>query len=194
MKNFFIASQFEADFFLDDFNQVDNNIYEKDCRIIITGIGLVNTAISCTKFFMEYGTSEEDEYINIGIAGAVNPKFQLGQVLEASHFSVFNALNSPESSKQILDKAYPEITDGDLRLISSPTPVWGKQNLQKLQSLNIDLVDMEAYSFVKVCREFEASYKVLKSVSDHLHKKSQDDFLENAKNALMSLKKYIKTI
>lgn len=189
MKNYFIASQFEADFFLDGFKQIEHNIYEKDCRIIVTGTGLVNTAVSCTKFFSEYGVSEGNEYINIGIAGAVNPKFKISEILMPDHFSVFNAADIPASSESIFEQSYPEIGDGKLRLASSPAPVWGELSIAKLQKKNIDLVDMEAYSFVSVCRQFSAPCKVIKAISDHLIKDSQDEFLKNAEKAILSLMK-----
>ena len=191
MKNLFIASQFEADFFLDDYNQVDNNVYEKDCRIIVTGIGLVNTAISCTQFFSDYGISEEDEYINIGIAGAVNKAYTVGEIIEAKSFSVFNAADIPESSQSILELAYPKIGNGTISLASSPAPVWGKPSIDKLKELKVDLVDMEAYSFAKVCTEKGITFKVIKSVSDHLTKSSQNNFLKNAKQSTLNLKKHL---
>ncbi len=194
MKNIFIASQFEADFFLDDFKQVDNNIYEKDCRIIVTGTGLVNTAISCTKFFSEYGVSEEDKYINAGIAGAVNPKLKIYEIVEPKHFSVFTAAHTPKSSQNILDLSYPEIGDGKVRLASSPVPVWGEKSIISLQKKNIDLIDMEAYAFVKTCLEFEAPYKIIKAVSDHLIKGSQEEFLKNAEKAISNLRCFLKGI
>lgn len=188
MKNLFIASQFEADFFLDDYNQVDNNVYEKDHRIIITGIGLVNTAASCTKFFSEYSISDEDEFINIGIAGAADPKLELCEIIEPKTFSVFSSSAMPENSQKVFDLAYPEINSGHLKIASSPAPVWGEESLKKLQLHNVSLVDMEAYAFAKVCNDFEISFKVLKSVSDHLAKNSQDEFLTNAKRAILKLK------
>ena len=189
MRNFFIASQFEAEFFLDDFNQIDNNVYEKDYRVIVTGIGLVNTAISCSKFFSEYGINEEDQYINIGIAGAVNSSFEIGQIIEAKSFSVYKSSKIPENSFDIMLEAYPEINFGKTKLASSLAPVWGEDHKKELESSNIDLVDMEAYSFVKACSEFDVEFQVIKAVSDHLLKDSQESFLDNAKIALGSLKK-----
>ncbi|MCM8527831.1 MAG: hypothetical protein NE327_15020 [Lentisphaeraceae bacterium] len=194
MINLFIASQFEADFFLDDYNQVDNNIYEKDHRIIITGIGLVNTAISCTKFFSDYPYSEDDEYINVGIAGAVDSELNLGDVVEAKSFSVFNSTELPESSQYIFSMAYPEINFGDLKIASSTAPVWDEESKKILSQQNVSLVDMEAYAFAKTCMDFEIPFKVLKAVSDKLQKNSQVDFLENAKQAILNLKSSLKII
>ena len=191
MKNLFIASQFEADFFLDGYTQVENNVYEKDHRIIITGIGLVNTAISCTKFFSKYPLSEEDEYINIGIAGAVDPNLEIGEIIEAQSFSVFTPADLPESSKKIFSQAYPEINSGNLKIASSPAPVWDQKSCEKLKKQNASLVDMEAYAFAKVCTDFEIPFKVFKGISDHLQKNSQEEFLENAKRSILNLRQFI---
>lgn len=191
MKNLFIASQFEADFFLDDYNQVDNNVYEKDHRVIVTGIGLVNTAASCTKFFSEYSISDEDEYINVGIAGAVDPNLKIGEVVEANSFTVFSSSDIPDSSKGIMLEAYPEISYGNIKIASSLVPVWDEGSLNKLQGQNISLVDMEAYAFAKVCEDFEVPFKVLKGVSDHLVKNSQEKFLQNARESILNIRKIL---
>ena len=191
MKNLFIASQFEADFFLDGYQQVDNNVYEKEHRIILTGIGLVNTAISCVRFFSEYSISEDDECINLGIAGAVDPNLKIGEINEVQSFSVFNPLDIQDASQDIFTQAYPEITPGHIKIASSPAPVWDENSRNKLQRQKVSLVDMESYSFAKVCHDFEIPFQVFKAVSDHLHKNKQEDFLKNAKQAILNLKKFL---
>lgn len=191
MKNLFIASQFEADFFLDGYKQVDKNIYEKEHRVIITGIGLVNTAISCTHFFNNYSISEGDEYINLGIAGAVDANLNIGEIVEPGSFSVFNKADVTEASKKIIGEAYPEIQKGGLKIASSPVPVWDEESLSMLQAGGVSIVDMEAYAFARVCEDFKLSFKVIKSVSDHLSKKSQEEFLENARQSLLNIKQVL---
>jgi len=191
MKILFIASKFEADFFTEGLQKVNNHYFEGDYHVLITGIGLVNMAISCTDFFTAFSPEPDDELINIGIAGSVSPKIEIGSIFNPKCFSVYSSAQVPHSSQKIYEQAYPVIDRGDVHLASSITPVWGSEHVHKLKTENVSLLDMEAYSFASVCTKQNVPFQVYKAVSDHLIKRSQSEFVDNASEALLKLKKMV---
>ena len=191
MKTIFMASKFEADFFIKDLSKVNESFYEGDYRVVITGVGLVNTTSSCTKYFEKYPVDAEDEVINAGICGSVSAEIAIGSIVEARCFSVYSPVDVPGSSANIYQEAYPVLGGDGLHIASSLCPLWGKEHYPKLKAQHIDLIDMEAYAFASVCARENVSFTVVKGVSDHLVKDSQSDFRRHATEALSALKKLL---
>lgn len=188
MKTLFIASEFEADFFTDGLSQVSEHIYEGDYRVVITGIGLVNTTITCTDFFTNHQPTQDDEYINAGIAGSVKNSLKIGQIIEPKCFKIYTPIEIPESSTIIFNTAYPTIDRGDLLLASAMAPVWGKEHIHNLKNMEAVAVDMEGYSFARVCAKHNLPFRVIKVISDHLIKRDHNKFIENSKSGLQKLR------
>ncbi|MCH2206151.1 MAG: hypothetical protein MK132_09820 [Lentisphaerales bacterium] len=191
MKHLFFASHFEATpFILDSMNKVNNapEVYEGEYRVIIIGTGITRSAINCSSYFEKYDISENDYYINLGIAGSVAPR-KIGEILNISQVQIFCSEPIPESSKNIWQTSYPEIilNCNGKRLGTSLHPVWGSKFHTLLNEQEIDLVDMEGYSFAQACEKYSISAKMVKAISDNLTKKSQSSFLENAQAAIDSL-------
>lgn len=191
MKTLFIASEFEADFFTDGLTQVSEHIFEGDYRVVITGIGLVNTSISCTDFFTSHQPTQDDEYINAGIAGSVKNSLEIGQIIEPKCFKIYTPIEIPESSTIIFNTAYPTIDRGDLLLASAMAPVWGKEHIHSLKNMEAVAVDMEGYSFARVCAKHNLPFRVAKVISDHLIKRDHNKFIENSKHGLKKLRDYL---
>lgn len=183
-----MATKFEAAPFIEDMKEVAENVYEGTFRIIISETGLVNMATSTAFAITEF---RPKMMVNLGIAGAVSTTLTPGQVLRATRFSIFSTAEIPESSQSIWEGSYPDLDQGEgASLFTSLHPVWNEQDRKKLTALGADLVDMEGYAFAKTCQDHGINFEVIKAVSDNLQKKSQDDFLRNAGNAIESLHAY----
>ena len=194
MNHLFFATLFEAKPFISSSMKKiaeSPEIYEGEFRVIIIGTGLVQAAINCTKYFQRIKIQHSDEFINLGIAGSTMDE-PIGSVSKIKKICIFTNEKIPESSLSIWEESYPRIKceNKGKSLASSLHPVWDEHSKKTLKKTKIDMIDMEGYSFAKVCEEFSVSYTLYKSVSDNLNKKSQADFLENASIAIRSLFNY----
>ena len=174
MKHLFFASHFEAKPFLhDSMSKINESpeVYEADYRVVIIGTGLVQAAANTSSYFEKYALLEKDSFINMGIAGSVANK-RIGDIFEIAEVQMFCVEQFPDSSKNIWEASYPDISleiDG-LKLGTSLHPIWGSKFHTLLAQQEIDLVDMEGYAFMQVCKVKEISARIIKSVSDDLFK------------------------
>ena len=188
MITLFLATDFEANYFTTGLKQVSETEYLGDYRLIITGPGLVNMSAAVSQAAECY---PHGYFINIGIAGAVKDILP-GTVKEVNTFNMFSASKFPQSSEGIWKMSYPEIKNGNgCKLHTSLHPVWNEDEKNEL-SQKCDLVDMEGYAFAKTCDDKGVEYSCFKAVSDNLVKKSHEDFMENAKAALVKLQEFMK--
>lgn len=78
------ATTFEVQPFLteNDFKQIEKNQFQKgDSTVLITGIGLMETAFQLTSFLTE---KKVDFVLQAGVAGAYNNGLELGQLVEVT--------------------------------------------------------------------------------------------------------------
>lgn len=187
-----IASELEAVPFISGLDKISDGPHLYSCdnyKVLITGMGLVNTACSVSCYLQKLKDSQP-RLINLGVAGAVNERLDLHSVHRISGFSVFYNSVVPQSSKGIMNQAYPSIIDNNrgLSLASSLHPVWDEDGKERLIELDVDLLDMEGYAFASACEQQGVEYEVYKSVSDYLSKATQTDFLLNARKAAEALR------
>ena len=186
MKNLFVASEFEAEYFTKGLKKVSQSLYEGSYRVIITGVGLVNMSTTVTKAAQKY---PEETFINAGIAGATG-KYRKGEVLEIQNFYMLDPSETVTAPTSVLmTQAYPHLEKGQgVALYTSICPVW---NDHRFIIRNDNLVDMEGYAFAKICSDLGIDFKCFKAVSDNLVKNSQEEFLTNARQALENLRTYL---
>jgi adenosylhomocysteine nucleosidase len=185
MLTLVIASHFEAQRFIKKLTKLTEDLYEGDYRVVISGTGLINMAMATTEAINKF---QPTKIINLGISGAVSACLKVGSIVKAEKFKVFSSTPIPGTSHEIWEQSYPVIEQGKgATLFSSLHPVWNDEDRHKLLTLNADLLDMEGYAFARVCQSKNIDYEVYKVISDLLHKKSQDDFLNNAQLALEDL-------
>ena len=151
------------------FNKVKIRTFEFNefkVHIIITGIGhkCTKKKLSDVSDFIENGV-----IINIGTAGALNNKFQIGDwfsinkvfsdenMIEIEHCSAFHTASILTSVSEITDEKI-------------------KQKHHKKYSA--DLVDMEAFYIAEFAKQKKIPCKIIKMVSDHADEKT------NKKSAL----------
>lgn len=119
--------------------QLPFSLYESEdakLRLLVSGAGKLNAAMTVTEYLSEYPRTEEDVFCNIGICGG-GPDTSVGA-------GYFCASLTEASTKKSL---YPEVYShpfSEARLITSDLPVTGSSSYAKEGSLPL-LFDMEAY-------------------------------------------------
>ena len=146
---------------------------------LITGVGMVNTAINLTK---ELSRKKYDLVINIGIAGSFSSKLKNGEVVEVIE-DVFSEIGFENNS------AFTKFTDFDLKtkyLYNSRTSlkkvraitvntVHGKNAtiLEVMRRENPEIESMEGASVFKVCEEFNISCIQVRSISNKVEERNK---------------------
>ncbi len=159
MKFYSIALMAEAKPLIDRYGlQKENDEYFKiyanqEIKLIITGMGNLNSAIANTYLLTKYKAKKDDIAINIGIAGA-NFECKIGDI-----FRINRVIDYP--TKSILSFQ----SDGK-KLTTMPTP-------STKCDIKNTLVDMEGYGFVKSAMKFISKENIMiyKVVSDFLDTK-----------------------
>ena len=109
-------------------------------------MGLVNSAAATASYLQSRKIEADDRLINLGIAGSGNSKLALAGVYPVSKFSVFCAVEIPDSSRFVMDQSYPAIDSANgLHLATSLHPLWNETDKKAVDESAIDLIDMEGY-------------------------------------------------
>ena len=149
---------------------------------LITGVGMVNTAIYLTK---ELAKKKYDLVINMGVAGSFSKELKNGDVVEVveDNFSEIGFENNLEFSK---------FTDFDVKtkyLNSSRT------SLKKVRAITVNTVhgnkatifeivkresteieSMEGASVFKVCEEFNVPCMQIRAISNKVEKRNKNNW------------------
>ena len=149
---------------------------------LITGVGMVNTAISLTK---ELLNKKYDLVINIGIAGSFSSEIINGEVVEVVEdiFSEIGFENESEFSKFTdfyLKTKYLNNSRTSLKKVRAITvnTVHGKNatifEIMKRESPEIE--SMEGASVFKVCEEFNVSCIQIRSISNKVEERNKSNW------------------
>ena len=150
----------------------------KTVEVLVTGVGMINTALSLTKRLSE---KSYDLVINIGVAGAFNT-LNLGDVVEVTE-DIFSEIGFENGI------SFSAFTDFDLKKIYK---VEGKTNLQQakgitvntvhgneesiaeiIKRLNPDVESMEGAAVFKVCQEFSIPCVQVRAISNKVEKRNK---------------------
>ena len=150
--------------------------------ILISGVGIANTVFSLTKQFSQ---QSYDLVINMGVAGAFNNDFKIGDVVEVvdDSFSEIGFENGV---------GFSEFTDFE---ITNTFKVKGKTNLQQVKGitvnkvhgnedtiaeiarrLNPDIESMEGAAVFKVCKEFAVPCIQIRAISNKVEKRNKENW------------------
>jgi purine-nucleoside phosphorylase len=169
-----VALKSEANILIKDLKlqkNLDENfpIFENDfIKLIISGIGSINSAIATTYLLNTYKASKEDKAINIGICGAkdkdkIGKLFSVHKIIDTTTYKVYH-LQKDENSLAISTYSKP---------------------LTNKSILKTPLVDMESSGFYLSCSKFIKKNNIMikKIVSDNLEDDIRDrDFIDTLFN------------
>ena len=150
--------------------------------ILITGVGMVNTAINLSKELM---TNDYEMVINMGVAGSFLDELNNGEVVEVieDYFSDIG-FQDGESFEEITDfnlkikyRVDAKTTLRSVRAISVNTVHGNEESIiEMIKRLNPDIESMEGASVFKVCEEFDVPCIQIRSISNKVEKRNKNNW------------------
>ena len=153
-----------------------------DLPILITGVGMINTAINLTK---ELNNNDYDLVINMGVAGCFLNEIKTGDVVEVVEdcFSEIGFENG---------ESFLEFSDFDIKI---KYKVEGKTSLRKVKGVTVntvhgiessiqniverlhpDIESMEGATVFKVCEEMKIPCIQIRSISNKVEKRNKENW------------------
>lgn len=160
---------------------------EKNIHLLITGVGMVNTAY-------ELGKHLSDNFsliINAGICGAFNRNLSIGEVVVVKH-DILSEMGAENDTEFIEYKnlGLPGRTEFNHRLLSNyqslqqASPVTGitvnkvhgneKSIAAVKQLFGADTESMEGAAFFRACENYKADYIQIRTVSNYVEKRNRE--------------------
>ena len=152
------------------------------------GVGKVNATYNLTKLIQEHKPSE---VINYGTAGAI--KKGLSGIVEVTKF-----YQRDMDVRGLLDLKLGETPFDDINeIILSPNGYscgTGDSFVTGSIPIKVDVVDMEAYAFAKVCKLENVNFRCFKFISDNADESASLDWKENCKKGAELFKQKLKVL
>jgi futalosine hydrolase len=151
----------------------------KDCTVLITGVGMVNTSIQLTKELMR---NKYDLVINMGVAGSFSDAIKIGNVVEVvedsfSELGFENGVEFEQFSDFELATKYSVEGKTDLQKVKGITvnTVHGNEGYisEIVNRLNPDVESMEGAAIFKVCKEFAIPCVQIRAISNKVEKRNK---------------------
>ena len=153
-----------------------------DLPILITGVGMVNTAINLTK---ELNKNNYDLVINMGVAGCFSDEIKIGDVVEVledcfSEIGFEDGESFSEFSDFQIKTEYKVEEKTRLRKVKGITvnTVHGNENSihNIVEILHPDIESMEGAAVFKVCEEMRVSCIQIRSISNKVEKRNKESW------------------
>ena len=152
----------------------------KDCNVLITGMGMVNTSIQITKELMQ---NEYDLVINMGVVGSYSKDYIIGDVVEVveDSFSELGFENGNDFG-QFSDfvTKYNVVAKTNLQKVKGITVNTVHGNEQSIAEivnrLNPDVESMEGAAVFKVCTEFAVPCIQIRAISNNVEKRNKENW------------------
>lgn len=165
-----LATRREAGPLLDGLGGTPRSDDEETARVISVDVPGEQIVICITGMGREaarFGTEElldtlfPDEAVNLGIAGALGPEMEIGDI-----YRIAEAVDWPEGKESPTPLSAGRFADlPAARLVTSRKPVFSDEGRKALSAVG-DLVDMEGAVIAQVCAERNVPLSALKCVSD----------------------------
>ena len=148
-------------------------------EILITGVGMMNTAVSLTQ---KLSSSSYNLVINLGIAGAFNKDLKVGDVVEVTEEKISEIGYQDgdfffEFTDFKIETDFKNKSLTDLKKVKSITvnTVHGNKEsiAQTIKRLNPDIENMEGAAVFKVCNFFNTPCIQLRSISNYVEKRNK---------------------
>jgi futalosine hydrolase len=165
----------------------DNEIFSKefnDCKILISGVGIPNACYTLTNYLQDHNP---DLIINMGVAGAFNREYLIGDVFEVSQdcFSEIGAENREGflSAKDIgleVTTFFNYIPKTNLNQAKGITvnTIHGNNDSIKdvVLRLSPNLESMEGAAFMMICQKFNINFIQVRSISNFVEERNRDNW------------------
>ena len=153
-----------------------------DLPILITGVGMINTAINLTK---ELNNNDYDLVINMGVAGCFSDAIKIGDVVEVVE-DCFSEMGFEDG------ESFSEFSDFDIK---TRYKVEGRTSLRKVKGITVntvhgiessiqniverlhpDIESMEGATVFKVCEEMKIPCIQIRSISNKVEKRNKENW------------------
>ena len=152
----------------------------KDCNLLITGMGMVNTSIKITKELM---LNNYDLLINMGVAGSFSQDYIIGDVVEVvednfaelgfENGNYFGHFYELEIKYNVTAKTNLQKVKG----ITVNTVHGNEQSITEIvKRLNPGVETMEGAAVFKVCSEFSVPCMQVRAISNNVEKRNKENW------------------
>ena len=150
--------------------------------ILITGVGMLNTAINLTK---ELNSNDYDLVINMGVSGYFSDEIKIGDVVEVledsfSEIGFEDGESFSEFSDFEIKTEYKVEEKTRLRKVKGITvnTVHGNENSINniVERLHPDIESMEGAAVFKVCEEMKITCIQIRSISNKVEKRNKENW------------------
>ena len=168
-------------------NNANIDFEEKDIKVLITGVGMVNTALMSGRYIQ----ANYDLIINVGVCGAFNRQLELGQLVhitedilsemgaeDGADFLTYDQLHLP--GKHIFSENCPksylmvELLK-KVKGITVNTVHGNDERIEKVKQLyNPDVESMEGAAFFASCLGMKGNYIQIRAISNYVEKRNKE--------------------
>ena len=147
--------------------------------LLITGVGMLNTAIALTKKLSE---KKYDLVVNLGIAGSFKRSIKIGDVVEVVEENI-SEIGYEDKNEFIeftdfsLKTVFRNNSYTDMKKVKSITVNTVHGNEKSIENivrrLNPDIENMEGAAVFKVCEEFNVPCIQVRAISNYVEKRNK---------------------
>ncbi|MCD6017733.1 MAG: futalosine nucleosidase [Bacteroidetes bacterium] len=167
-------------------NNANMDFEEKDIQVLITGVGMVNTAVQLGRYL----DNSYDLVVNVGVCGAFDKSFELGQLVrinedilselgaeDGEDFLTYDRLNLPgdfifSESYSMSDPLIDSLRKA--KGITVNTVHGKKKSIEKVKRLfQPDVESMEGAAFFAACHGIGPNYIQIRAVSNYVEKRDK---------------------
>lgn len=167
-------------------NNANMDFEEKEIQVLITGVGMVNTAVMLGRHL----NSSYDLVLNVGICGAFDKSLEPGQLVhitedtlselgaeDGEDFLTYDKLNLPGDFifSQNYNLSHPLINSlRKVKGITVNTVHGNEENIEKVRKLyNADIESMEGAAFFAACQKVTPNYIQIRAISNYVEKRDK---------------------
>jgi adenosylhomocysteine nucleosidase len=164
--------------------EIPRGLWGNRSEIIYSGVGKINAAMSLCEAFQIH---HPDLVINLGSAGSLSTSLE--GVVEVS-----SVLERDMDAFPICDRGViPFERDGNIHtsgyegVICASGDSFVRKSDSYLNSMKVDIVDMELIAIARVCKKFNVPWRSFKFISDYIGRNSGDEWRSGVKDASKGL-------
>ena len=154
----------------------------KDCDVIVTGVGMVNTTFSLTR---RLSKKSYDLVINMGVAGSFSDEIKIGDVVEViednlSEIGFENGNSFSEFTNFRIENSFKVDEKTNLKKAKGITvnTVHGNEKIitEIISRLNPDVESMEGAACFMVCEKFKIPCIQIRAISNKVEKRNTENW------------------